>query len=79
MTVEELIQELQKLPADAYVYVRGYEYGVEDIKSIVSPAYINRDANSDHGHWAGRHDIEPNPEYLDDPYNITEGVYLNGD
>ena len=54
MTAAELIAELQKLPPDAHVVVRGYESGVEEIQGIEEKR-VRLNANL--GTWYyGRHE-----------------------
>jgi len=55
MTVQELIDELNKHPSNARVMVSGYEGGVQDPSEV---AYIPVWKNNSGRHWQGTHDTE---------------------
>jgi hypothetical protein len=56
MTASELIAELQKLPPDAHMVVRGYESGVEEIEGIET---LRVRLNANRGTWYyGRHEVD---------------------
>jgi hypothetical protein len=71
MTVAELIEELQKLPPGWPVYVRGYEYGVDDVVSLTL-VQARRDVG---GSWGGKHEVNIF-EVADSDFN---GVQIVGD
>jgi hypothetical protein len=54
MQVAKLIDELKKLPPDALLVVRGYEYGVNSV-SHISETKVILDRNADGPWWSGRH------------------------
>jgi ribosome modulation factor len=65
MTVKELIEQLQQLPADLRVVVRGYEGGVDDIDRL-EQGYIQLNA---HQEWYyGKH------ERVDDEFRTADHV-----
>ena len=74
MTVAELIEELRKLPQDWTVYVRGYEYGVEDV-TRVNPSHFDRDIRDNP--WAGPHE-DVNKGIGRDRHLEVNGVEIQG-
>ena len=72
MTVAELIRNLQNLPQDHMVVIRGYEGGVDEVDEI-EEARIALDVNDE---WSyGSHELlDPRDRGGDD--NITEAIYL---
>ncbi len=54
MKVSELIKQLEALPPNHYVVVRGYEGGVDDVNSI-TVRNIRRDLNREH--YYGSHEV----------------------
>jgi len=52
MTVKELIEQLQKIPADTFVVVQGYEEGFDDVSTAKE---ISLALNPDHKWYEGRY------------------------
>ena len=45
MTIKELIQELERFPAETRVVVQGYEDGFEDV-SLIRPISVQQNPNT---------------------------------
>lgn len=57
MTVQELIESLQKLDPDLRVFVDGYEHGFSEFE-ITGPYTFELNVNKDW--WSGPHEINKN-------------------
>ena len=71
MTVQELVEILNKLPADQQVFVRSYESGYDPIESVV---VCELSANPSENWYEGRFDKEP-----DQTSESFQGVIIRGD
>ena len=75
MTVKELIEQLQTLDPETYVFIVGYEGGFNDI--VVSKEV--EIALDYHGQWYyGKHEEVDNIYYVPDKtkYTIVKGIIL---
>ena len=72
MTVAELIENLQNLPSDHMVVIRGYEGGVDEVTDLES-AKIILDVNKEWNY--GSHELL-DPRDRSEGEDITDAVYL---
>ncbi len=74
MTVKELIEQLQQLDPELYVFVRGYEGGYDDAGPITPP---NDFALNFHDEWYyGDHEVADYYDLDPNKYTIVKGVIL---
>ena len=72
MTVKELIEQLQTMDPDLYVFTPGYEGGYED---VVSVGDIKEIALNYHDEWYYGPHVEAEAEHKD-TYPIVKGIIL---
>lgn len=74
MTVKELIEKLQTLDPDLYVFVRGYEGGYDDVGPITPP---NDFALDFYDEWYyGKHEDADHSGVKGRNFTIVKGVVL---
>lgn len=74
MTVKELIEQLQTLDPDLYVFVRGYEGGYDYAGPVTNPSEFALDF---HDEWYyGNHETADYYGVEDGNYKIVKGVVL---
>jgi len=79
MTVKELIEKLQQLDPDLYVFNKGYEGGYCDVDFISEPLEMVLNVHDEDGWWYGPHDVtgELRAEEKDESkYTIVKGIIL---
>lgn len=73
MKIKELIEHLEQLNPDLYVFVPGYEGGYSDV-TISHIKEIALNVNEDW--WYGKHDDVDNPKVEKGDYEIVKGIIL---
>jgi hypothetical protein len=71
MTVKQLIEHLQTLDPELYIFRPGYEGGLEDIKGTSSVIHVELDHNKEW--WYGPHEQVLSPEIFP---NAVKGIKL---
>ena len=76
ITVKNLIEKLQQLDPDIYVFISGYEGGYNNIE--IDDNIIDIALNVNTEWWYGKHSIST---YLPDQskYKIVKGVLIKGE
>ena len=75
MKIKELIEQLQQLDPEAYVFVRGYEGGVDDVNTIGEPTDVILDINT--AWYYGKHECADGHYRTHYPNNkIVKGIIL---
>ena len=75
MKVKELIEQLQQLDPEAYVFVNGYEGGIDDLLSVGEATDVILDIHSEW--WYGKHECASEGLKTQNPNNkIVKGIIL---